>query len=228
MVIRALIGNIADSFGGSPAGPFSGNTSLATSIENYYKYDGGATDSVGSNDGTVSGALNSSSYGKINEGYFFDGTNDAISANSPPDIGTGDMSINCWFYDAATKASSEKLFWFGSSSTRASVGPFIDNGVLKIGMYGVGLSTSTSYTAGQWNMCTIVLSGGNDVKLYLNGSPIGSDSETYDLGTDYFWVGDDTFSAWFNGNIDEVGVWSKALSNQNALDLWNSGNGLQY
>ena len=87
---------------------------LTTNIEAYYKFDGDATDSVVSNDGSVSGAISGSSYGKIDEGYSFDGTNDYIDLGDITDTNT-DFSVSAWV-NLQSKSVSKAVWSIGDTS----------------------------------------------------------------------------------------------------------------
>jgi hypothetical protein len=74
----------------------------------------------------------------------------------------------------------------------------------------------------------------NRAKIYVNGSNVTSSSggtiqsstlsySTY-LNTGYL-HGSGSF---YNGYLDEVGVWSRALTSSEVTQLYNSGLGLQY
>src|SRR6056297_1341554 len=73
---------------------------LTTNLVSYWKLDGDATDSHGSNDGTNNGA-DLTATGKINQCGDFDGSDDYIDTNlgtsyAITDPGQGDFSVSCW------------------------------------------------------------------------------------------------------------------------------------
>ena len=88
---------------------------LRTDLVSYWKFDETsgttASDSVGSNDGTVSGATWVS--GKINNGLSFDGNNDYVEVpdSITLDITTNNaMTFNFWHYGAFSTRNSRFLF----------------------------------------------------------------------------------------------------------------------
>src|SRR6056297_434106 len=83
---------------------------LTTDIESYWKFDGDATDSVGSNDGTVSGATYTAS-GKINGAYSFDGTDYMTISDDFNFIqNTGDFTISAWVKLDSVSADRAEIF----------------------------------------------------------------------------------------------------------------------
>src|SRR6056297_138431 len=91
---------------------------LTTDIKSYWKFDGDATDSFGSNDGTVTGATYTAS-GKINGAYDFDGTNDYITLGDKSSLEgfSNGITVSVWLklnsYSSSNKGIISK-FWDGS------------------------------------------------------------------------------------------------------------------
>lgn len=66
-------------------------------------------------------------------------------------------------------------------------------------------------------------------RLYVDGSLVGTKTMSGNDDSDSpFWIGCDDGDAWSNANIDEVGIWTRALSLTEIQSLYNSGNGLAY
>lgn len=83
-------------------------------------------------------------------------------------------------------------------------------------------------TAEQWYMITATKSG-TTYKLYVDGVLQGTTSGTI-IASPKIVVGShaDYVPVPFDGIIDEVSVWSKALNQTEITELYNSGNGLTY
>lgn len=87
--------------------------------------------------------------------------------------------------------------------------------------------------AGQWSHFVINVQGPllSDISLWENGVEI-TNSRTANLptGLDTVWIGESRNSPgrYWDGQIDEVGVWSRALSSSEISDLYNSGSGRDY
>jgi len=93
---------------------FKNNVLNATTVHDetnliaYYPFDYDARDHVGSNDGTVSGAvLNQSDFMQGVGGYSFDGLNDAISVSSAGSLNiTGNFSASVWIKPVGNKTAA--------------------------------------------------------------------------------------------------------------------------
>jgi hypothetical protein len=215
--------------GGSSGGGTSSN--LNNGLVSYYKFDGDANDSVGSNDGTVSGATQTSS-GKINQAYSFDGNNDYITygdiLNST--FITNTFSISCWVYitDYTDGDGYHGMIinkWHTSDSSDNAFILYCD------GSWNTnGADTAfTQPSLNTWHHIVVTMDGGT-AKIYLDGSldatGTGHDcnTTTYPLRIGNLW--NNAYD--FTGTIDEVGIWSRALTSQEVSELYNSGAGLSY
>ena len=94
--------------------------------------------------------------------------------------------------------------------------------------YGVG---GTDVIDNTWHHFVGVYdtSGDNRIKFYLDGAYQGS-RPAFDPTTNSqpIRIGEYTSGKYIVGAVDEVGLWKKALTNQEVLDLYNSGNGNAY
>ncbi len=83
-----------------------------------------------------------------------------------------------------------------------------------------------SFTTNTWYHLAIVSSGGT-TSLYSNGTLLGSTSQSIYIQT-VIQIGYGNNSWYYNGRIDEVGVWDRALTLSEITDLYNSGYGKTY
>jgi len=219
--------------------------SLNAGLLSYYKFDeqdvtgaGTIIDSVsGLYNGTNNGADNTT--GKINTAYDFVETNSDWINVSDLDTGlNGDFTINFWFYNKG------RTGWDLVVGHRDATNNILQVGLRTTGAIHFYFSGSdggesdviyTSYVASEdtWYMGTAVYNG-THASLWVNGSLYGKVLHSADLnwGTDDFLeIGaelGETGDALFNGTIDEVAIWSKALNSAEINQLWNSGAGIQY
>lgn len=152
------------------------------------------------------------------------------------------LTFSCWMnaesFDAGTEATfiSKRL---GAGNQRSYH--------WKIGVAGSGLGllwyTDGSSIGGNlsvaWTPSTstyyhvAVTKSGTTVKFYVDGAQLGTDqtgsNATIFNGTAPFDVGAfSTDAQYFDGILDEVGVWNRALSGAEIAQLYNSGTGLTY
>jgi hypothetical protein len=71
--------------------------------------------------------------------------------------------------------------------------------------------------------------------FYLDGSSLGTAGAVPQSFNGYWRIGGSILTSWpnisggsFNGSIDEVGIWSRALTSSEVTSLYNSGSGRQY
>lgn len=197
-----------------------------------------AYDSSGKNNhGTINGATWTT--GKFGSGLSFDGVDDYVG-----NLGNfgkpNTLTISLWF--RTTSASWDILFG-QASATPPSIpsggyNPILaikDTGVLRaelwVGSFGE-ISTTFSVRDGNWHHAVFV-GNVNTQSLYVDGNLIGSRSGIIDnswwtyslIGAGY---GDTNrgfpYHGWhyFNGQIDEVRIYNRALTSEEITDLYNN------
>jgi len=216
----------------------------------YWKLDessGDAVDAVGTKNGTVSGAVQNQS-GHINTSYDFDGADDHITFGTgyinDNFSGAAAISVSAWVY---TNSAADTRFIFNSYFSDAGHTAFAmyvtsSDTVLCAANPGTGGSyqsettTGTISEAGAWTHVVGVCDFANDtISIYINGT-VDVNAASNDFtnasfvsgsGTTYADTISSTSSA-YDGNIDEIGIWNKALTAAEVTSLYNSGNGLAY
>lgn len=208
---------------------------LETSLEHYFYFDSDANDKVGTNDGAVSGPVLVT--GKLNDGYDFNGGSDKISL-----IGVSFLdhlnpwTISCWIKPESWNDTVSYIFLNRSGDDAVAINFKVGEG-LGIRLYDYGTASnvetigqSETPSTGSWHHITAVHDGAGNVDFYVNNS-LKIDNITIAMhNKDNAFIGsnnfDDTFT--FNGIIDEVAIWSRALSLSEVADLYNSGTGKFY
>lgn len=213
---------------------------LTTGLVSYYTLDSDATDSVGTNDGTAGGNA-SNEAGFINNGYYFDGNNDYI--NIPDDNSLdldGSLSISYWVKRNGNPSGNMIVFEKWKSTTGRNWVNWIGTGgnlVFQVydGTTAVNLISSGTVVDNQYHHIVAIRNSSSDkLQLFIDGVEDGA-SPTSDTTTGSI-INDQPAriglridnSNDFLGYIDEVGIWSKALTTAEISALYNSGAGLQY
>lgn len=208
---------------------------LTDGLVSYWSFDSDATDSVGSNNGTVNGATNTT--GKINNGYDFDGTNDYIT--TPLSVnGVGEFSFSLWCKRDTTGVRHNLLRNYDGSSAQSLVIRFFSDDTIMFNTNDTGtwdnLASVSTFTSGVWYHCVFTYSAStNTKKIYVNNSEVASDTGSslsgLANGSEVDIGAYDNYDQYnFNGIIDEVGYWTRALTSDEVSELYNSGNGLAY
>jgi len=203
----------------------------------YWPFNGNANDESGNgNNGTVNGAtLTTDRNGNAGKAYSFDGVDDVIivSDNNELRLNSGDFTIALW-YKINSYGLSNRHFIFksdGPGSTNkwgfqktavVNGGPslsFHTSGAL--GGYWVNGSVVQDYV---WHHA-IVVRNGNLFNIYEDGIlltsvsniPMQTSTQAMRIGGSEINGGD----AWHHGPLDEIGIWNRALTQQEIADLYN-------
>ena len=204
-------------------------SALVTDNEGYYKFDIDSTsqiDSTGNgNTVPVFGATFTSS-GKINGGYVFDGSNDYMTSPISINTLTTARSYSLWFKTSTLQGGIAGLVVDRSGSPG---GLSLLDGKIFANIADGSFTTTGTFTDNTWYHVVLTYDGSSESKLYIDNSLIqtfsaGSLNEdhTLTLGSR------SSSSGFFNGNIDEIGVWLRALNTTEVSELYNNGLGLQY
>ena len=155
------------------------------------------------------------------------------------------MSISAW---VKTTSSAQYLVMFGVSDSTTVYGIYFALNPHGDGVRcpGLGWRIDSSYrvwisndaiASGNWAHVVIAWNHVNAPAIYINGSPVsgvtlkltaGSISGTITqpgaIGRDGAFTG----GFYFDGSVDELGVWSRAITSTEVTTLYNGGTGLQY
>jgi RHS repeat-associated protein len=177
----------------------------------------------------VGGAL----IGDSNKAMTFNGTSGEVTTAAPPTTGWDNFSLEAWFKVNALGSDTEMVAKNGDVSiTCSGAGTGYGFGVAPNGhLMGLlecatWMDTGVSVSTGVWHYGALVRSNGVTT-MYLDGVQAGS--TTWSLAPRGPAVamtigGDGTYAPrLFNGSIDEVAVYSTALSPQVVQAHWNEG-----
>ena len=211
--------------------------SWETGLISWWKFDTDATDSVGNNHGTVTGATLNPSGGISGGAYVFDGSGDYIGLGSDSSLNTGDyVTISIWLNPSAWSAEFPTIYNRGAQSR--SIG---FNWIYTIGysaffyQYADGVepraraSHPVDLTFGNWHNLVIVHDDvAKTVIFYGNGVVIRVTDyvgDAADVTSGTAWLGtiqgSDSPNYGWNGAMDEVMIWDRALSPTEISQLYN-------
>ena len=200
-----------------------------------YSLDYDASDASGTYDGTPTN-IDFGVDGQINYGARFNGSSSKIAL---PSLGSGftgssSRSVSAWVKITSTPSGSIAIFNSGSAATNQSFGYFIGTSrQVIISYYNRNWQTSETISLDTWNHILFTYNGGavetsSNSKIYINGTPatLGSTtgSATGSINTPdtnhTIGVFSPTNSLYFNGSIDQVRLFSKALSSDEVSTLY--------
>lgn len=208
---------------------------LTDNLQAYYKLDessGNASDSSGN--GNTATNVNSTAYssGKINNGA-------SLVAASSNHFTIADAAsvrvVNGWtvsFWIKPTSLVNGYVLNCRSGENGWGIGTDTSGHILVYsgsGAFGNTTSTATMST-GTWYHVVVDFEG-TSTKLYINGSldsTLSNANITNPNTTVYMGRKATSADTYQDGILDEVGIWSRALSGAEVTSLYNGGAGFQY
>lgn len=220
---------------------------MAQSVPNYvptsglvawYPYSGNANDSSGNGyNGTVSNAtLSKDRNGNTNNSYLFVGSSGSlISSNPNLPTGNSNRSISAWFKTTSTTGSKTSgtnsniiVNWGVGNGVNQSCEIGFLAGQLYFTTYAANiLYTTTTISDDKWHNVVLTYDG-SSIILYLDGNYLNSMSPdksypTFNTKSSSLYIGErhnEITAQKMDGNIDDIGIWNRALSTTEVLNLF--------
>jgi type II secretory pathway component PulJ len=212
----------------------SNTASADSSLVGWWKFDDGsgtsAIDSSGNgNNGTLINGPTWAIDGKISGALSFNGVNQYVDMGNVLNAGSGDLTVAAWFKTSVAGDSDQGIVAkrnnsFGNedgySITINAPGSDFGDGVTGEDDNGPGVKVS----ADVWHQMVMTISRGSELKsTYIDGtldftdsiSGIGSQNNSLDLR-----IGASGNGRYFNGLIDDVRIYNRALSSSEVAALY--------
>jgi hypothetical protein len=227
----------------------STHSTLPTNLVSYWELEeasGTRVDSHGSNDLTDTNTVGQAT-GIQGNSADFESTNSerleiADASQTGLDI-SPDISISMWIKPESLPSSGAGYSLCGKYRGAGGARQYVLSYDNSAGTYrftwrtssdGTAVNTDTidyTMTAGTWYHVALIHDSGT-ATLYINGSSQGTFTgyaTTIVNGSEEFALGYcEDVAGYYDGLMDEVGIWSKALTSGEVTDLYNSGAGLPY
>ncbi len=198
----------------------------------YWAFDEGSGaityDSAGDNDGTIYGP--NWTTGQIDGALEFDGVDDYVSFGTGPAItGTGPFSVLAWVQTGNTEAQPVLTQRSEGSATGSYGVAVLADGRVQFhtynGGYGLLFQSDVTVNDGLWHHVAAVRTNSTDGEIYVDGSAVGSGSgPARSLNNVQVWIGRVfTGPSYFDGVIDDVRVYERALSGEEVEQLYLEG-----
>ena len=217
---------------------------LLTNLVSYWKLDeasGNAADSVGSNTLTNNNTITYAA-AKINNGASLNGSNQYFNSAAAGLQITGDLTYAMWVKPTVQLNRLSLLNTYATAGNGLGVITTLEDisGVLKMRFANYISGSNKDYTStatvasGSWSHIAFVYhASAGQVEFYVNGtsldSPTGFPTSITSVSSMIF--GNDGnlgTGNWYLGMVDEVGIWSRALTSTEIASLYNGGAGLAY
>lgn len=187
----------------------------------WYPFNGNANDGSGNgNNGTVDGAtLTTDRFGNLNSAFLFNGTSSNITVDSL--IYPTNRTISLWFYNTNNSTLSQLLY-----QANYNVDHYIDNNrKLVVQEFPYWNYTDTvNIKLNQWYLTVCTISD-NQIELWLDSVRIYSDTKAVqgDMKNITFGAQQNN-TGFFSGKLDDIGIWNRALTQQEITKLYKSVN----
>ena len=172
------------------------------------------------------------SAGNTGAAVTFDGTDDFVGLGDVLDMGTNDFTISAWVKSTSTAPGVTRNGIIYKRTTSSSVNAgyklSMPNGAFNFniadGTNYKELTSGSGYNDGNWHNVVAVADRASTMKLYVDGILIGSTDEnnvgnidsTTNLAIGALNTGGAVTYQQFNGSIDEVRIYNRALSQEEA------------
>uniref|UniRef100_UPI00356A0B6A LamG-like jellyroll fold domain-containing protein n=1 Tax=Lutibacter sp. TaxID=1925666 RepID=UPI00356A0B6A len=161
--------------------------------------------------------------GNLERAYSFDGVNDIITVNHSTNLNMeGELSISVWV--KPTTLSNAMIL--GKSNYTSNTNYLLrtkTTGFLQFEYKKYANSTNNPLIAGQWNHIAVISEADNTKKIYVNNvlSTHTESTSPYGVVTDILTIGARSGAEFFQGAIDDLRIYNKALSEAEILNLYN-------
>ena len=199
----------------------------------WWPFNGNANDLSGNNNnGTVNGAsLTSDRFGSTNSAYSFNGTQ-SINCGTSSALGlTTQSMLTISFWTKSLSSSYPYISKYQDlvpANCNYFIGSATSNQVNSIRVTGNGQNNRDyQVTANQWNHVVVIFNGFADsVSVYVNGVFVSIDYFIYAAQVSsqamIFGARPSTTYPLPNGFLDDIGIWNRALTQQEVTALYNS------
>lgn len=225
-------------------------TNAPSGIVAWWPGDGNTQDIIGGNNGTLNGGATFQT-GKVDQAFSFGGNNGFVSAaqNGAIQFGGNDFTIECWIKTAMSGGTGEGAYMIMTLGDAAGLNwpgirwqLFVSGGTFQAAfstgsanVSDVGLTSTTTGVDDQTWKHVAVTRQGDLWSLYLNGNleVYTTHSGTVpSAGTDVFRIGRNSQGGppanpgqLFNGLVDEVSVYNRALSAAEIQGIFQADSG---
>ena len=191
-------------------------------IISWWSGDNNALDLVGTSPGTM---MNGATYttGKVGEAFNLDGVDDYIQvpsltgANFPLTF-----TLDAWVKVSAYPSVTERVIAGMAGGYQLNLLP---DGRIKFGFSGTMVISENPMPTGSFALVTGTVDGSGTVNIYINGALDKTGTTTPGTNANVFQIGGfgDFSGSFFQGVIDEVGLYGRVLSETEIQTLYNAG-----
>ena len=186
-----------------------------------YRFENDETDLSGNYDAT--GTAIQYAAGRYGQAASFDGSSSRVDVSSISSFPSGNAARTISFWMYSDSYANGGILAYGSAASNQAFAFYISSSQLIMTFYLINANINYALSTGQWYH-VVATHDGTTFKAYINGSEEYSDTRTLNTGTAGFRIGGvpwNNSSEFFNGKIDQVRIFNKALSASEVTTLYN-------
>ena len=208
-------------------------------LQGYWPFNNNANDQSGNNyNGTVNGAIPTvDRFSNPNSAYSFNGLSDFISTNYQGILGTNSRAVSFWAKMSVAQPAMSCVAWGDNlQATRFQCGfNYVANGATIDGSYGaITYTSAVSVSNGQWHHYVYQFSNSalNMVEVYQDAVLLTQIAHSYNptnvlntsagFNVHFGKVVYGPSPDYFNGQLDDIGIWNRVLSSCEINQLYTS------
>ena len=199
----------------------------------WWPFNGNANDESGNgNNGTLNGpTLTADRFGNANKAYSFDGVNDYVNCGNGQILNqfSTNITVSAWVKSQPSVSTDKNIISkYGCNPGGWSLETAQNTLVANFTGCTQNVTNQTNLNSGQWTH-VIGVKEATNWKIFVNGVLNNTSSGTfnYDLNSGFnliIGVQNDNFNptTYWDGLIDDIGIWNRALTQQEINNLYNS------
>jgi len=206
---------------------------ITNGLTAWWKLNGNSDLSVGTPNGTATSIVSAANVSGVNDmAYIFNGSTSKIVANSTYGLGATNATISAWVYNptsgntsgAFVKVGTTNGYGFGVGSSTFDSGATAGTRLVLI-FEGIRWIPTAKVLGSGWHHITMVINSAGTPLLYQDGVFVDSfaGAAPYAPTTTTYIGGGSGSARYFNGSMDDVRLYNRALSASEVLNLYIGG-----
>ena len=189
--------------------------------------DGNANDIMDGNPGALFGDA-TYAVGKVGQAFSFDGAGDSVVVPHGPSLNLIDFTLEAWIKPSRTTPGQYQAIITKNITPRPPSLWLYDDNIVRVYFDPVSLAagSTTALTLGNWHHLAATYDGAA-VKIYINGvldvSVPATDTPATSVRPLLFGAGRDNNSFFFQGLMDDVAVYNRALIAEEVQSIYEAG-----
>lgn len=213
-------------------------STLLTGLVSYWKLDessGNALDSVGSNHLSLTGGVTQGAAGKIGTAYTFNGSTGRLNLASAV-IGTLPFTVSFWMKGTGA-VSLERILSIKAANNNNLYSIYSDAIGRPVAQHWDGSQAIATFGSvaknGNWNHIVALFTSNSSRSITMNNAAFVTETTaqnalTVTLTQIAYFNFNSLDQQYYNGSLDEIGIWNRILTADEITELYNSGSGKTY